>query len=465
MSLSASLAAPLELNGQRASRIHKRLVICCDGTWNEPSNAPRSQAGSQAPTHVFRLAQAIPAEDAQGMPQVVRYGRGLGTGEGLDRLLGGAIAAGIDQEIQDAYLFLSMNYQAGDEIYLFGFSRGAYTVRSLAGLIYTAGLLQPQEIRQEPGVMQIDRIDLANRLEEAYQLYRSEGVKPSGAQAQRFRADTANFGQVPIRLLCCWDTVGSLGIPDLWPGLPLGEAWNRRYRFHDHKLCSKIEYALHAVALDEARFSFDVTPMEATTGHLEQVLFPGDHGCVGGGTAATRLLANGSLQWVLDRLEAIPALGLEVDMTRLGEALDGAGRLPTDPLLEIVNPQSLGMWLLWRSLGMFSKGFQRRIPALSEGAIAWLAEQLGQDPLLLQQRQSQAQSSGLAQSSQAQPSRARNATYDLHPSTQYRLLHRQDYWPVPLATYLGEVLGLEGDRGVKGGGDRLRQLATQLVTR
>ncbi|NER78506.1 MAG: DUF2235 domain-containing protein, partial [Leptolyngbya sp. SIO1D8] len=98
----------------------KRLIVCCDGTWQKLDSA--------YPTNVVKLAQAIKPLDKMGVQQVVYYDAGVGTGGGLDTLLGGGLGKGIDKNIEDAYLFLCLNYVSGDEIYLFGFSRGAYTV-------------------------------------------------------------------------------------------------------------------------------------------------------------------------------------------------------------------------------------------------------------------------------------------------------------------------------------------------
>ena len=105
----------------------KRLIVCCDGTWQKLANS--------CPTNVVKIAQAIKPVASDGTPQIVFYDEGIGTGDEINRITGGAFGWGIDQNIQDAYRFLCLNYEAGDEIYLFGFSRGAYTVRSLAGLL------------------------------------------------------------------------------------------------------------------------------------------------------------------------------------------------------------------------------------------------------------------------------------------------------------------------------------------
>ena len=113
----------------------KRLVICCDGTWQKLDNP--------YPTNVLKMAQAIRLVDDDGVAQVVYYDDGVGaTGDVLDKVGGGAFGWGIDNKIQQAYRFLNLNYAPGDQVYLFGYSRGAYTVRSLAGMIYCSGLIK-----------------------------------------------------------------------------------------------------------------------------------------------------------------------------------------------------------------------------------------------------------------------------------------------------------------------------------
>ncbi len=102
----------------------KRLIVCCDGTWQ--------QLNSNYPSNVIKIAQAVKSSASDGVPQIVFYDEGIGVES--HKLLGGVTGLGIDENIQDAYRFLCLNYEHGDEIYLFGFSRGAYTVRSLTGL-------------------------------------------------------------------------------------------------------------------------------------------------------------------------------------------------------------------------------------------------------------------------------------------------------------------------------------------
>ena len=265
------------------SKPGKRLIVCCDGTWNK--------LDSECPTNVVRVAQAVKRTASDGVPQIVFYDEGIGVDS--NKIVGGVTGLGIDKNIQDAYRFLSFNYDQGDEIYLFGFSRGAYTVRSLAGMIYCSGLLSRRYI---------------TKASEAYELYRNRGIKPNDDQAKSFRKDYGkDCGErVPITLLGCFDTVGALGIP-LVPAFRKFEGQLKaRYKFHDTTLNKDIENAVHAVAIDEIREVFDVTLMtknpDAPNQKLRQVWFPGEHGCVGGGTTAYRGLSDTVLKWMLDQI-------------------------------------------------------------------------------------------------------------------------------------------------------------------
>lgn len=306
----------------------KRLIVCCDGTWNKLANP--------CPTNVIRIAQSVVPTAQDGTPQIVFYEEGLGT-QWYDKLPGGAFGWGIDQSIQNAYRFLSLNYEPGDQIYLFGFSRGAYTVRSLAGMIYCSGLLTRHHICEAP---------------KAYSLYRDRAIKPGSTEAEDFRQQYCKRGnddRVSITLLGCWDTVGALGVPNLLAIIPLENLINAKYRFHDTELNCRIEHALHAIAIDERRAVFDVTPMQkspkAPNQVVEQVWFPGVHGCVGGGTEAYRGLSDGALLWMMNEINHL-GLGLEFDPTRI------AGGISPDPT--VVYHSDPGYYrlagLIWRTI-------------------------------------------------------------------------------------------------------------------
>ena len=250
----------------------KRIVICCDGTWNSPEK--------QHVTNVARTARAVLPADRDGVPQVVFYDWGVGS-DGR-KVAGGMLGAGIDKNIQDAYRFLVHNYVRGDQIYLFGFSRGAYTVRSLAGFVRKAGLLRKIE---------------AHRIPDAFRLYRRRG-KPDSETARAFRA--AHAREIRITFVGVWDTVGALGIPSR---ILRAITRNRRYAFHDTSLSDVIRHACHAVAIDEKRIDFRPTLWKRPPGSrqtIEQQWFAGVHGDVGGGYAETGL-SDIALTWIWSR--------------------------------------------------------------------------------------------------------------------------------------------------------------------
>ena len=250
----------------------KRLVVCCDGTWNNPEQ--------HHVTNVVRTARAVRTADDEGVPQVVFYDWGIGSYG--DRVRGGLLGLGIDKNIQDAYRFLVHNYSAGDEIFLFGFSRGAYTARSLAGLIRNAGLVKKIH---------------AHRIPAAYGMYRRP-AGPDVPTALAFRRDYSR--EVRVRFIGVWDTVGALGVPSR-----IFEAMggNRRYAFHDTSLSRAIENACHAIAIDEERIDFEPTLWRRTPKRgqtIEQRWFAGVHGDVGGGNADPGL-ADVALHWIWSR--------------------------------------------------------------------------------------------------------------------------------------------------------------------
>ena len=247
----------------------KRLIVCADGTWNVPD---RQDRGEVCPSNVAKLALAIAPSDDQGVEQVVMYHKGVGTGR-FDRLRGGAYGRGLSGHVKDVYRSLVDDYEPGDEIFLFGFSRGAFTVRSAGGLIRNSGLL---------------RAEHRDKTDAAYRLYRrrDDASRPNGIEAQLFRKQFAH--EVRIQCIGVWDTVGALGIPAGIPWLPVTVGFlNRRWAFHDTTLSRWVESAFQALAIDEQRPQFAPTLWEqqpnAADQVLEQVWFAGVHTNIGGG--------------------------------------------------------------------------------------------------------------------------------------------------------------------------------------
>lgn len=260
----------------------KRIIICCDGTWNTPE---AEDHGHPSPTNVAKMAELISPIDNKGVTQITYYQRGVGTGTASDKIVGGAFGVGLSRNIGDAYRFLVSNYVPEDEIWLFGFSRGAYTARSIIGLINNSGLLKKSHMEQ---------------FHVAYELYRdrSELTSPKSNVAESFKKD---FSHIPtIHFLGVWDTVGSLGVPDFVLSRFLDHKWD----FHDLTLSNNVHSAFHALSIDEKRGDFKPCMWEGlNTPNRQQVWFPGAHSDVGGGYPDTGL-SDCSLIWMMDKAEA-----------------------------------------------------------------------------------------------------------------------------------------------------------------
>lgn len=251
----------------------RRLIVCCDGTWNSEENKDK---GSLAPTNVFRLFNALCCDDTQ----LTRYQTGVGSGGVVDKILGGSLGLGLSEDIRDCYQWLATNYRQGDEIFLFGFSRGAFTARSLGGMIGRFGIVRfaPQESMS--AVVQ--------------RIYRKGYRHGQTLEDLNFHPDSRG-----IRFIGVWDTVGALGIPDDKALLNLLDNPDN-YRFHDVKLGAHVKTARHAVAIDEQRGSFTPTLWEAAPERdLVQLWFAGVHSDVGGGYKEHGL-ADVTLKWMMD---------------------------------------------------------------------------------------------------------------------------------------------------------------------
>ena len=249
----------------------KRLVVCCDGTWNSP--------GQKHPTNVVKMDRAVARTARDGTIQKVFYDPGVGTGNTLRRLWEGVTGWGVSKNVRDAYGFLVEHYEDGNEVFLFGFSRGAFTARSTAGFIRNCGLLYPQHF---------------SMLDEAFELYQRRDDGPDTGDATRFRNQYSR--DIDIKFLGVWDTIGALGIPVLL----LGWRTPRRYQFHDLELSRRVKHAYQALSIDERAWPYgpslwaDVTKKDQV---VEQVWFPGWHSDVGGGSDRHGL-GDVSFQWM-----------------------------------------------------------------------------------------------------------------------------------------------------------------------
>lgn len=284
----------------------KNLILLLDGTWNDAdygtadTNIVRlrerisesMQTQTSAPTSA---AAGVQAGQIEGLQNIVFYQRGVGTNV-LDKIRGGAFGAGLNQNVRNAYRFLCANYAPDDRVFIFGFSRGAFTARSLAGLIAAAGILKSECCTP------------ANE-SRAWYFYRDRPAERFSGIAKQFRNEVHPYAESPITCLGIFDTVGALGAP-----LRRFSKFNRRlYEFHDVYLSSVSKVNLHALAIDEHRWPFEATlwrqskfaPLRNKT---EQVWFSGCHSDIGGGNVDEHErkdeLDEISLDWMLKRLNS-----------------------------------------------------------------------------------------------------------------------------------------------------------------
>lgn len=319
----------------------KNIIFCADGTWNGPGQDDNND-GIPDITNVYKLFLDIPGEldvyslnlqdeqekttkdSAGNITQISKYIHGVGDSKNfLNKLLGGVFGAGIIERIVRGYTFISRNYLPGDKIYLVGFSRGAYTVRALAGMIAKMGLLDASQY------------DLSDR-EEGYRLgsavwtaYRKAAKVDQGLLTKILQDAPAFFhkaidastllNNVPVEAVCVWETVGALGIPKYRE--------NDRvdlFQFADTELNLLVKNGRHAISIDEQRVDFTPAIWNKRVG-IQQVLFPGIHADIGGGYASLENgngLSNTAYVWMRNELKH-----LGVNITLKNYAADFKGQI------------------------------------------------------------------------------------------------------------------------------------------
>ena len=266
----------------------KRIIICCDGTQNDPDQMDRDRI---APTNVVKISRAIKevdkTEDPE-IPQIIYYDPGVGTGWVGKRIIEGMSGTGISENIVQAYAFLAENYNAGDEIFCFGFSRGAFTIRSLCGMINRVGLIAKKKAQKQK------YYDLA------YKLYRI--TRPGQDRHQYFNSFKNRYThkeEVKIKFLGVWDTVGSLGLPIFGNST---HEWNRHHDIFGFQ--ETVEYGAQALAIDEVRNQFRPRFLlpNMVEKEVEQKWFLGSHSNVGGGYADEGL-SDIALAWMIKQAQ------------------------------------------------------------------------------------------------------------------------------------------------------------------
>jgi uncharacterized protein (DUF2235 family) len=276
----------------------KKIAYCADGTWDS----------STSHTNVYKLYKAL----ITGAGQVPLYDDGVGaSGNPIVKLVGGAFGTGLWQKIKDGYTKISHVYEAGDQVFIFGFSRGAYTARSLAGMITACGL--PSQNFSD------------GMVDTVFNAYRDKNNRADLLK----KVANWNLVNAEITMVGVWDTVGSLGIPSA-----VGAVDPIAYGFLDTNLHPSIKNAYQALAIDERRAQFPPTLWNgpAAAGQtLEQVWFTGAHSDVGGGEPddlpGTTALSDVTLGWMMSKAAS---LGLQFDPTVLAQYT-----MPLDPALAL----------------------------------------------------------------------------------------------------------------------------------
>lgn len=291
----------------------RTIVVCCDGTWNDPTDqtnvwrtfellrrhcrepevAPDPVTGSAMFASTIGVDPGT--DQSVDLPIFVFYDKGVGEARG-----GGAFGVGLGVNVRQAYGFIIRHWMPGAHIFIFGFSRGAYTARSLAGMLNAVGVVDPARGGAEDAAWAHYRLPPGAR---------SETLKASIDQLQK---PGAARGTV-VRFLGVWDTVGSLGVPvPQLRGLS-NKLFGHIYRFHDSALGRNVLNACQALAIHERRGAFKPVLWtrrhdcvgdekgEPTRQRVLQVWFTGSHGDVGGGYQGDRRLADIALTWMLHR--------------------------------------------------------------------------------------------------------------------------------------------------------------------
>lgn len=259
----------------------RNLIYISDGTLSSLVPGHETNAGQ-----LFRLLSEIGRRPVQQFD----YDPGI-QGLGWRKWLNAATGEGINLSICRGYGFLASRYRPGDRIFLFGYSRGAYAVRSLAGMIGALGLLRHDKATER-------------NIRQAFRLYEAASAPEASRVVAEFAGPRCHTG-VAVEMLGVWDTVRALGLP--YP--VLSRLGRMATAFHDHRLGPHIRHGYHALAIDEDRTAYAPILWERSDGwegRLEQAWFPGAHADVGGEVRAhppARPLANIALNWMLRRAE------------------------------------------------------------------------------------------------------------------------------------------------------------------
>jgi uncharacterized protein (DUF2235 family) len=336
----------------------KNIILCSDGTGNRGGETPD--------TNVYKIYNAIKLQsEAKLENPVTFYDNGVGTSKNtLMKALGSGVGVGFRENICDLYEFLGRNYNEGDNIYIFGFSRGAATVRAFAGMIEHCGLVDKSRLKTDD-----DLKKLTKKAFNAYQkgkLNRDNKDKPNLVtskdypDADTFRIDHsythkdyAPDGKLKIEFMGVWDTVSSLGTPQI-EYLDTIINWISPHKFYDLEPENCVKNVYHAIAVDDERRTFWPLVWNENSFYgkpinkektIEQVWFPGMHSNVGGGYHRQEL-ANVTLDWMIERIN-IHALNAPDGGLDLKHGVDEKAKEDANPFGKLHNSRD-GLAIFYR---------------------------------------------------------------------------------------------------------------------
>ncbi|KAH7410632.1 hypothetical protein BKA64DRAFT_661408 [Cadophora sp. MPI-SDFR-AT-0126] len=301
------------------NKAQKRLIVSCDGTWQSADNS--SPLDNTNAINFCRALKHNRGEDEK--EQIMFYQAGVGS-DALtksQKLLSGGFGLGLEENSREAYSYLAYNYRPGDEIFLVGFSRGAYTARSVAGLIGALGILSRDGMQYFKAVYALYK---AAKTTAGFTKALETFIRKEGLEGKEWRVEP---GRVEIKALACWETVGALGVPENW----LSRLWgvDEKWKFLDTQLPERVEFAFQALGLDEHRSSFSPTlwwrdpsanftrSTDGLTIHptLIQTWFPGHHSDVGGGQPDHKI-SNITLVWMIEQFTSRGLLDFDTDYVK-----------------------------------------------------------------------------------------------------------------------------------------------------